>query len=514
LLWDGKKGVNFYFVEARLIVDGVECDRACVRIGFRKIEMFADKGLFLNGEHVKLHGVAKHQDHAGVFNAVREEDIDEDFRLIHEIGANAVRLSHYQHCQPAYDHCDEEGYLTWAEIPMLKMTDNQALFANAEGQLKELVLQNLHHPSIYCWGIQNEIAMFKDAPFMHEECRDLVSLAKELDPSRLTAGANLYSVKFTSELNKITDMIGYNIYFGWYYGEMKDYGSYLDKFHAARPDMPLGVSEYGVDANVALHSEEPKVKDYSEEYQALFHETVYPILASKDYLWGSYVWNMFDFSSDRRDEGGVKFINAKGLVTYDRMIRKDAFYYYKAVWSDDPFVHVCSRRFVKRCKETIDIKVYTNQEEATLSVNGEVFETKASDNGTIVFANVPLRMGENEIKAAHGDLEDMVVFERVDQAEESYRLPQESSGPVRNWFLSDDDTVKEGYYSIMDTAQDLLANARDVLLEHVPKLVELLDKDVIPAGLSMKSILSRDLKDDPGKILEINKALHGIKKEI
>lgn len=514
-LWNGKKAPRLYTLRAALQVDGEAVDETVIRLGFRSISMSPEEGLRLNGELVKLHGVAKHQDRAGVFSAVSDDQIDEDFALIREIGANAVRLSHYQHAQHTYDRCDEEGLLTWAEIPMLKMTENRALYANIEQQLTELVLQNIHHPSIFCWGIQNEIGMFRDAPFMHEECRVLTALAKRLDPNRLVTAANLYNVKPTSQLNAVTDMVGYNLYFGWYYGEMLDYSKYLDNYHALRPEMPLGISEYGVDCNVALHSEDPKVKDYSEEYQALWHETVYPILQSKDYLWGSFIWNMFDFSSDRRNEGGVKFINGKGLVSYDRSLRKDAFFYYKAKWSDEPFVHLCASRFVKRCREKVDVKVYTNQRAVTLFVNGAEQGTLSNNgNGTVLFRDVALEQGENRLKAMSGELADSLIFERVETAEESYRLPEETSGPVRNWFLSDDDTVKEGYYSIMDTAEDVLSGARSVLVRFVPSLVEVLDRDVIPMGLSMKSILSRELKNDPDTMLRINDALHQIKKEL
>lgn len=516
-LWNGKAGVNLYTLGATLLTGtGKTADEASLCLGFRHITMSPDEGLRLNGERVKLCGVAKHQDCAGVFNAVTDKQIDEDFAFIREIGANAVRLSHYQHAQHTYDCCDEAGLLVWAEIPMLKMTESQVLLENAADQLRELILQNLHHPSVFCWGIQNEIGMFRDAPYMHEGCRMLTKLAKELDSSRLVSAANLYTVKFSSELNKITDIIGYNIYFGWYYGEMADYGSYLDKLHAARPEMPLGVSEYGVDSNPALHAEEPKVKDYSEEYQALFHETVYPILCGKDYLWGSFVWNMFDFSSDRRDEGGVKFLNSKGLVSYDRSLRKDAFYYYKAVWSKKPFVHICSRRFVKRTREAVDIKVYTNQSSVTLIVNGvEWGKAENNGNGTVVFGRVALRPGENTVRATAEEWEDCCIFERVEHEEESYRLPDQGEGTVRNWFLSDDDTVKEGYYSIIDTADDLLqcTKAREVLTQYVPELVKVLDQDLIPLGLSMKSILSRELKDDTDTMSHINDALHEIPKE-
>ncbi len=513
-LWNGKKAPELYTLRAELQIDGETADEAEIRVGFRTVSMSPDDGLRLNGEHIKLCGVAKHQDRAGVFSAVSREQIDEDFALIREIGANAIRLSHYQHPQHTYDRCDEDGLLCWAEVPMLKMTENGALYANIEQQLIELVLQNIHHPSIFCWGIQNEIGMFRDAPFMHEECRVLTALAKRLDPNRLVTAANLYNVKPASQLNAITDMVGYNLYFGWYYGEMPDYSKYLDNYHAQRPEMPLGISEYGVDCNVKLHSETPRVKDYSEEFQALWHETVYPVLQSKDYLWGSFIWNMFDFSSDRRSEGGVKYINGKGLVSHDRTLRKDAFYYYKAKWSAEPFVHLCARRFVKRCRETVDVKVYTNQNAVTLFVNGAERGTLSNNgNGTVLFRDVALEPGENRLKAVSGELADSLIFERVEIAEESYRLPEETSGPVRNWFLSDDDTVKEGYYSIMDTAEDVLSGARSVLVRFVPSLVEVLDRDVIPLGLSMKSILSRELKNDPDTMLRINDALHKIKKE-
>ena len=514
-LWNGKKAPELYTLRAELQIDGETADEAEIRVGFRTVSMSPDDGLRLNGEHIKLCGVAKHQDRAGVFSAVSREQIDEDFALIREIGANAIRLSHYQHPQHTYDRCDEDGLLCWAEVPMLKMTENGALYANIEQQLIELVLQNIHHPSIFCWGIQNEIGMFRDAPFMHEECRVLTALVKRLDPNRLVTAANLYNVKPASQLNAITDMVGYNLYFGWYYGEMPDYSKYLDNYHAQRPEMPLGISEYGVDCNVKLHSETPRVKDYSEEFQALWHETVYPVLQSKDYLWGSFIWNMFDFSSDRRSEGGVKYINGKGLVSHDRTLRKDAFYYYKAKWSAEPFVHLCASRFVRRARERIDVKIYTNLPRVTLWKDGEKIGIGENNgNGTVLLRDVALAPGINRLWAVSGDCEDHCLFERVEKPEESYRLPEESGGAVRNWFLSDDDTVKEGYYSIMDTAEDVLSGARSVLVRFVPSLVEVLDRDVIPLGLSMKSILSRELKNDPDTMLRINDALHQIKKEL
>ncbi|MFW6676867.1 glycoside hydrolase family 2 protein [Lacrimispora sp. AGF001] len=524
-LWNGKGEGRLYLLRAALCVNGNVVDEVCESIGFRSIKMNAQTGFYLNGRKEKIRGVSMHQDFAESFSAVTKEQQDISFQLIKEIGANAIRLSHYQHPQYHYDRCDQEGYIVWAEIPMLKMTEDKELFENAKYQLTELILQNIHHPSICFWGIQNEIAMFKDAPYMHEMCRELYSYARELDDTRLVTGANLYTVKFESELNKITDMIGYNIYFGWYYGEMNDYDGFLDQFHAACPEMPIGVSEYGVDTNTALHSEQPKVRDYSEEYQALYSETVYQIFDSKDYLWGSFVWNMFDFSSFRRNEGGKKYINQKGLVTYDRKIRKDAFYYYKAMWSEEPFIHICSKRFVKRAEDRIDIKVYTNQEEVALFGNqGNEFICSAynNGNGTVIFKEIGLQQGNNSfvVRSVVTDAacaEDQVVFEKVAEKETSYQLPDSGEGKaVRNWFLKEDDLIREGYFSLKDSAYDITQNqeAMKVFYKFAPATAETVEKDEgIPLGLSLLSILGRDKDRNPDfKMEDLNHALNQIKK--
>lgn len=511
--WNGKRDPHLYTVRAELLdADGV-VDMVELRTGFVSLRMTPEQGFFLNGEHLRICGVAKHQDFGNCFSAVRPEQIRQDFSLIEEIGANAVRLSHYQHPQLAYDLCDEMGLLVWAEIPMLKMTEDEALLNNAREQLRELILQNIHHPSIFCWGIQNEIAMFRDAAYMHEGCRKLCGAVKELDTRRLVSAANLYSVKAESELNAITDMIGYNLYFGWYYGEVSDYSEYLDHFHAIRPDMPIGISEYGVDARTALHAEQPKIKDYSEEYQAYFHEHAYSIFESKPWLWGSFIWNMFDFSSADRDEGGQKHINAKGLVTYDRSERKDAFFYYKAKWSSDPFLHICSKRFVLRASERIDVKVYTNLPTATLEYSGGILEGPSDGNGTIVFPDIPLEMGKNTLRVFSGELADACIFERVEEKETSYRLPDSGNGHVKNWFLTEDDMVKEGFFSLTDTAQDLMENdtAKAALEQSFPKIAALLEQEAIPWGLSMKSILSRG-GQDPELVAALNTALNEIPK--
>lgn len=499
-LWDGKDDPALYTIEAEFSEGERVFDTACITCGFRRIELDAEKGFSLNGRHLKLNGVARHQDFAGCFSAVTQKEIDKDFELIGEVGANAVRLSHYQHPQYTYDKCDSEGYVVWAEIPMLKMTESSALQENAKSQLTELILQNIHHPSVCFWGVQNEIAMFRDAPFIHDNVRELAALSRSLDPGRIVTCANLNPMKAGSMLNRLTDMVGYNIYFGWYYGKMEDYGPFLDNFHAQLPMVPLGISEYGVDCAVWLHSETPLVKDYSEEFQALFHETVYPIVESKEYLWGSFIWNFCDFSSSRRDEGGQKFVNAKGLVTYDRKIKKDAFYYYKAKWSLEPFLHIREKRFVKRCRESIDVKIYTNLPEATIEgPQGTRLTVRADGNGTVVFTGMALKPGENvfTVTAETGGRAfcDQVTFERVEEPEESYILPgNEAGSTVKNWFLDEEDIDTQSYFSLKDRAEDLLENeaAHKVLQTYLPGLTVVLEKGVIPLGLTLMNILSRD----------------------
>jgi len=496
ILWNGKKNPYLYTVITRLYSGGELVDDKITKTGFRRVEIDSNNGLFLNNEHIRINGVSKHQDVGEKYSAVVNDDILNDFSLIDEIGANSIRLSHYQHSSFTYECADNKGYLIWAEIPMLKMTQNEELLDNAREQLKELILQNIHHPSIYCWGIQNEIGMFRDAPYMYEELIKSKELVKSLDSQRLVSAANLYTVKFKSKLNETTDMIGYNVYFGWYYGKMQDYSKYLDKFHEARPNLAIGMSEYGVDCNIGLHSSNPQVKDYSEEYQALYHENVYKIFETKPYLWGSYVWNMFDFSSAIRQEGGLDKVNGKGLVTADRKIKKDAFYYYKAKWSKEKFVHICSKRFVNRLEDTIDIKVFTNCETATLLLNGrEYIEASNNGNATIIFENIRLESQVNDITVISGDCSDSASFVKVKEEDKSYRLEAEAAGTsVKNWFLKDDDLTKEGFYSIKDTVNDLIENKAtyEILKKYIPDILEMiLSNEDFPLGLALQSVINR-----------------------
>lgn len=460
-LWDGVDQTYLYTVRTSLVIDGKEIDAVERKVGFRQIAIDPEKGFFLNKKHLKLHGVAKHQDFDGVFSAACMENWKTDMNLIHEIGANAVRLSHYPHPQEVYDLCDEIGFVVWAEIPLLKLTEDAELFENAKNQLKEMIFQNMHHPSICFWGIQNEIAIYGEFPYMTEKMQALNEIVHELDATRFSTCANLNVVHPDSTLNQVTDTTAYNIYYGWYYGEFEDHGKFLDEFHSVNPNMPLGISEYGADTNTQFHSDNPKVNDYSEEFQALYHETVYPMMAERDFVWGSFVWNMFDFTSPIRQAANIKNRNIKGLVTFDRKTRKDSFYYYKAMWSKEPFVHFASKRYVNRCKEKIDVKVYSNQPDVTIQIGDRIF-TESVINGSAVFNGIPLENGENRIIANAINCKDEVIFNRVNEADKSYIYVDQNPGlNVRNWFLDEKEEAElfpEGYLSIRSTINDLIAN--------------------------------------------------------
>lgn len=516
VLWDGKRQPYLYQITAELLVSGQVADSLTRQIGFYSIKADADKGFFLNGKHLKLNGVAKHQDTAGVFSAASEEHWNRDMELIEEIGANAVRLSHYQHPQYFYDLCDRKGILVWAEIPLLKLTLDEGLFANAKQQLKELILQNMHHVSICMWGLQNEIAIFGEKPYMYDRMEELQKYAEELDPGRLTTSANLNSVGLESRLNRITDVVGYNLYYGWYYGEMKDFAIHLDEFHRLNPNIPVGISEYGVDCNINFHSDKPEVKDYTEEFQAKFHETVYPMLKERDFVWGTFIWNMFDFVSGIRNEGGVKLRNNKGLVTHDRKICKDSFYYYKAQWSEEPFVHIAQKRFQNRASEQISVKVYSNIREVTLKVHEKEY-CRQSENGVFLFEDIPLFMGENEIEACAGSSVDRACFVRKEEPDQSYVFVDPNPGiNVRNWFEDEAQRARlfpEDAYSIMDTINALLEcpEAMAVIDRMQPKLGAFMRETIGTFTLEQGLIHDRELCSEED-VRSLNQCLIKIKK--
>ena len=504
-LWNGRKAPVLYEARAELYKDEALLDAVHTRLGFRSFSVDAEKGFFLNGTHMKLHGVAKHQDTAEVFSATSQTHWRRDMELIGELGANTVRLSHYPHAQEVYDLCDEMGLVVWAEIPLLKLTLNDALLENVRQQLTEMIYQNLHHPSICFWGIQNEIAIFGEKPWMTERMRTLNDLAHELDPDRLTTSANLNSVLPESSLNRMTDIQAYNVYYGWYYGQMADHAAFLDEFHRVNPDVPLGISEYGVDCNAAYHSEQPRVNDYTEEFQCLYHETVYPYMKERDFVWGSYIWNMFDFVSAIRNAGGVRARNIKGLVTHDRQTKKDSFYYYKAQWSEVPFIHIAEKRFARRTGESMTVKVYSNLPELTLRC-GELVLRAASDSGVFRFENVPLSGNGSVVAVSGGGCEDRAVFTRVAQPEESYIFVDRDPGlNVRNWFVDEAEEARlfpEDAYSLRNKMEDLVASpaAMAVIKKLTPALWTMMQDTIL--SFTLEQTIQHERPDIPEETIK------------
>lgn len=453
VLWNGMKNPYLYTLTARLIRDGETIDCVSDRFGFRDIRFDCNEGFFLNGEHMKLKGVSRHQDRENIGNALTEKEHAEDIEIIKEIGANSIRLAHYQHDEKFYDLCDEAGFVVWAEIPVISKFSKKKQ-AQARLMLEELIKQNYNHPSIFCWSIENEISIAGSAPSLIAGITELNTIAHKLDPTRPTASAQVAFSPISSKLNDITDILGYNHYFGWYVQTVDEIDNWLDRFREAKPNVKLCLSEYGAEGITTLHSATPTQGDYSEEYQALYHEHYIKAINERDWLWGSYVWNMFDFGSAMRNEGGVRGRNNKGLVTIDRKIKKDSFYVYKAYWAEDKFVHVAGERFVIRPVGEQKIKVYSNCDAVELEVCGE----KYSRQGSHVFEfDVTLNEGENTVTARADGCEHTITVIGSEIPEESYSLGEGGATFVRNWFSASDD-IDPDRLSLNDTLGDILFN--------------------------------------------------------
>lgn len=444
-LWNGVENPYLYTLTARLIKNGEVIDETSDKFGFREFYFDAEKGFFLNGNHLKLKGVSRHQDREFMGNALTEKEHKEDIDIICELGANSIRLAHYQHDEKFYAECDRRGLLVWAEIPVISSFSKKKQ-PQARLMLEELIRQNYNHPSIYCWGVENEISIASPSRSLFSGINELNTIAKKLDSTRPTTCAQLTFSPITSKLNYITDILGYNHYFGWYVQTPDQINVWLDEFHQTNPQIKLGISEYGAEGITTLHSKNPVQGDYSEEYQAIFHEKYIEAINKRDWLWGSYVWNMFDFGSAVRNEGGVKGRNNKGLVTIDRKIKKDAFWLYKAYWSDEKFVHITGERFVDRPLGEQEIKVYSNCDKIKLTVNGK---EQTLEGDKIFKFTVEITEGENVITAKCGKLKHEIKINGTNEENPAYSLGDSNDSFVRNWFETSD-KIEEDRLSLND----------------------------------------------------------------
>ena len=428
-LWDGVRDPYLYTCAVRLVLNGEIQDEVRQRFGVRSFSVDPKRGFFLNGRPYPLHGVSRHQDRKGLGNAITREMHDEDMQLIKELGANTIRLAHYQHDQYFYDLCDEAGMVVWAEIPYISehMPNGRE---NTISQMKELIVQNYNHACIVCWGVSNEITIStKDNRDMRDNHHVLNDLCHEMDKTRLTTLACYAMCGPFNPVAHITDLVSWNLYLGWYVPGLFLNDLWMDFFHLCYPNRALGFSEYGAEGMPNLHSSHPRRGDHTEEYQAIYHEYMLRCFDRHKWLWATHVWNMYDFAADARDQGGEPGMNHKGLVTFDRKTKKDSFYIYKAWWSDEPFVHICSKRYADRTENEIEVKVYSNQKQVSLYVNGEKL---AEQEGEHVFKFRVKLNGETKVQAVAGDSIDDAVFRKVDAPNPYYKLTKKKSNSA-NW---------------------------------------------------------------------------------
>lgn len=481
-LWDGVDDPYLYYAKAELSSGDV----TETTFGCRSFYTDPEKGFVLNGRVYPLRGVSRHQDRTGAGNALSYEMHKEDMEIIKEIGANTIRLAHYQHAQEFYDLCDEYGMVVWAEIPYITMHMPNGR-ANTLSQMEELVVQNYNHPSIVCWGLSNEItaATPVDEDLL-ENHRLLNDLCHKLDKTRFTTMANVFMQETDSPLLEIPDVNSYNLYFGWYLGELEQNDEFFDEYHAKYPDRCIGFSEYGADANPQYQSTNPTHGDYSETYQTVYHEHMLKMIEERPYLWATHVWNMFDFAADGRDEGGKHGVNQKGLVTMDRKLKKDAFYLYKAYWNkEDAFVHICGSRYVDRKEDTTEVKVYSNQTTVSLYVDGTLLETQ---DGSRIFRFAVPMTGEHEIVAKAGAEEDSIHIRKVEEANPDYVMGEIKD--VINWF--DDEPYKSDCYSIKDKMSEIQAS---------PKAGAILAELMAQApGAESRGDVAESVKDNPNLV--------------
>ncbi len=464
-LWNGMEDPYCYTCEATLLMGEEIADVVEVTYGYRSFHVDPNTGFWLNGKNVPLHGVSRHQDRQDKGWAISKADHEEDCALIKEVGANTIRLAHYQHDQYFYDLCDKSGFVLWAEIPFIsQFIPSDEAYENTMIQMTELIGQNYNHPAICFWGISNEITISGESEALYQNLCDLHALCKQLDPSRLTTMAQVSMVPMNSEHVYITDVLSYNHYFGWYVGDVEDNGPWMDEFHALNPDRCLGISEYGAENILSWHTAEPDNHDYTEEYANHYHQEMLKTFAARPYLWSTHQWNCFDFAADARNEGGVQGRNNKGLITYDRKTKKDAFYIYKAWWNPEPMVFVSGGRFADRAPEERNVIIYTNCEDVTLVVNGVEVATKKAQDHMVTFENVELRDGTNTVTAYSGNVKgNEIILNGVAEHNYAYDLPEGNQGA--NWF--DDPAAvaarkafkyPKGYYSIKDKIGVLMQN--------------------------------------------------------
>lgn len=405
-LWNGREDPFLYTAEIILLSNNAKIDQVTQSLGLRSFYIDAKKGAFLNGRAIHLNGVCRHEDYMGSGNALAPWQQEEDVAILMDMGANAIRLSHYPPAPYFYQLLDEHGIMAWSEIPFVGpggynfkgFVDQTSFRENGKQQLKELIRQHYNHPSVLMWGLYNELNVKGDNPTAYVE--ELNRLAHEEDPSRPTVSANNID---DIALTGVTDLNAWNRYDGWYGGKPQDIGTWADDLHTKRPNLKLAISEYGAGASIYHHDDQQKKPEASsywhpEGWQAYYHEENWKTIQERPFIWGSFLWNLFDFGAAHRREGDRDGVNDKGLVTYDRKEKKDAWWFYKAAWRTDiPVLHLNDKRFVDRSDSIITVKAYSNAGPVTLWINGKN-QGSQQPNGVIVqWPKMMLSPGKNEV---------------------------------------------------------------------------------------------------------------------
>lgn len=427
-LWDGLEDPYLYILKAELVKNGNIVDEITCNCGVRYFEFSSKDGFHLNGRHYPLHGVSRHQDYRDLGNAISKAEHEQDMELIREVGANTIRLAHYQHDQYFYDLCDKYGMIVWAEIPYISehLANGDE---NTISQMKELIVQNYNHPCIVTWGVSNEITISgkKLKKQMLANHHVLNDLCHEMDPTRPTTLACFAMCPHWHKVAHITDLVGWNLYLGWYVPFFWLNDLWIRFWHFLYPNRRLCYSEYGAEGMPNLHSAKPKRGDNTEEYQCKYHEYMLECFKRFPYMWATYYWNMFDFAADARNQGGEPGMNHKGMITFDRKLKKDVFYLYKAYWTKEPFVHLAGKRYEYRTESTTEITVYSNLHEVSLYNNGKLVGTK---KGEKVFKFQMAMEAENKLEVKAGEWKDSAVIYKTDQPRPEYKM---AKGDSSNW---------------------------------------------------------------------------------
>jgi len=409
VLWNGRQNPFLYRVEVSLFDGEQLIDQIVQPLGLRYFHVDPEKGFFLNGKYLNLLGVGRHEDIDGKGSALSDEDQKKDMDLLLDLGATSARLTHYPHSRTFYNLADQNGIILWSEIPFVGeggytgtgYVNLPALDQNARQQLVELIRQHYNHPSILFWGLFNELKLNYDDP--QALLLELNALAKKEDPYRLTTMASNMGI---SDFSRTSDLMGWNKYYGWYGNRFDEIQEWADKTHAALPDRPIALTEYGAGASPFKHDESlekvnPDSRFHPEEWQTAFHERHWEILKDRNFIWGKYIWSLADFGSSIRTEGDLNGINDKGLVTYDRSLKKDAYYFYKANWNPEPMLYLAERRNNVRKNAVTAVKVFTNLDKVILTVNGKTYPVQKRNPINIMeWKNIPLKKGENSIRVS------------------------------------------------------------------------------------------------------------------